>query len=140
MMNFSVNPSKFTPEGGSIELAAHQEGGEVQVKVRDNGPGIPPEEQKRIFEAFYRLRKSGEGPEGTGLGLAITESLVKLQGGSLGLESEPGHGSWFYFSLPIAKAAQEAQPHVAKLMRKQGETPTMLTILDDLRVAHLLGA
>jgi len=138
LMNLAGNAIKFTPEGGRIELAAHQAGGEVQVKVRDNGPGIPPEEQKRIFEAFYRLRKSGEGPEGTGLGLAITESLVKLQGGSLGLESEPGHGSCFYFSLPIAKAAQEARPHVAKLMRKEGKTPKILTIEDDRMAAHLL--
>src|SRR5207245_5475242 len=120
MMNFSVNAIKFTPEGGRIELAAHQAGGEVQVKVRDNGLGIPPEEQKRIFEAFYRLRKSGEGPEGTGLGLAITESLVKLQGGSLGLESEPGHGSCFYFSFLIVKVTLEACQHVARLLKKTG--------------------
>src|SRR2546427_6810070 len=103
LMNLAGNAIKFTPEGGRIELAAHQAGGESEGKVRDNGAGNPPEEPKRIFQAFYRLRKSGEGPEGTGLGRAITESLVKLQGGSLGLGSEPGHGRCFYFSLPIAK-------------------------------------
>ena len=138
LMNLAGNAIKFTPEGGRIELAAHQVDDEVQVKVRDNGPGIPPEEQKRIFEAFYRLRKSGEGVEGTGLGLAITESLVKLQGGSLGLESEPGHGSCFYFSLPIAKASQEARPRVAKPVRKASKTPKILVIEDDRMAAHLL--
>ena len=107
LMNLVGNAIKFTPEGGRIELAAQQIERQVQVRVRDDGPGIPPEEQKRIFDAFYRLRKSGDGVEGTGLGLAITESLVKLQGGTLGLESTPGRGSCFYFSLPIASAPLE---------------------------------
>jgi signal transduction histidine kinase/DNA-binding response OmpR family regulator len=138
LMNLVGNAIKFTPEGGRIELTAQQADGEVQVKVLDTGPGIPPEEQKRIFEAFYRLRKSGEGAEGTGLGLAITESLVKLQGGSLGLESEPGSGSCFYFSLPMAKAVPEARPRVAKVERKVAATPKILTIEDDRVSSHLL--
>jgi signal transduction histidine kinase/DNA-binding response OmpR family regulator len=138
LMNLVGNAIKFTPEGGRIELEAQQAAGEVQVKVRDNGPGIPPEEQKRIFEAFYRLRRSGEGAEGTGLGLAITESLVKLQGGSLGLESKPGSGSCFYFSLPMAKAVREARPRSAKVVRKVAATPKILTIEDDRMASHLL--
>ena len=75
--------------------------GEVRVEVRDHGPGIPAEEQKRIFESFYRLRQSEKSAEGTGLGLAITQRLVELHGGELRLESEVGHGSCFYFSLPF---------------------------------------
>jgi signal transduction histidine kinase/CheY-like chemotaxis protein len=138
LLNLVGNAIKFTPEGGRIELEAQQADREVQVKVRDNGPGIPPEEQKRIFEAFYRLRKSGEGTEGTGLGLAITESLVKLQGGSLGLESEPGKGSCFYFSLPMAKTVQEARPRALKITRKAAATPKILTIEDDRMASHLL--
>ena len=138
LMNLVGNAIKFTPEGGRIELTAQQVAREVQVKVRDNGPGIPQEEQKRIFEAFYRLRKSGEGAEGTGLGLAITESLVKLQGGSLGLESEPGSGSCFYFSLPIAKAVREARPHVPKAVGEVAKTPKILIIEDDHMASHLL--
>jgi signal transduction histidine kinase/DNA-binding response OmpR family regulator len=138
LMNLIGNAIKFTPEGGRIELEAQQVERNVLVKVRDNGPGIPPEEQKRIFEAFYRLRKSGEGAEGTGLGLAITESLVKLHGGSLGLESEPGSGSCFYFSLPIAKAIREARPRVAKVVQEVAKTPKILIIEDDRMSAHLL--
>jgi len=138
LMNLVGNAIKFTPEGGRIELEAQQVESEVQVKVRDNGPGIPKEEQKRIFDAFYRLRKSGEGTEGTGLGLAITESLVKLQGGSLGLESEPGKGSCFYFSLPMAKAVREAPSRVVKVARKAAATPKILTIEDDRMASHLL--
>jgi len=138
LMNLVGNAIKFTPAGGRIELEAHQVQQEVQVKVRDNGPGIPREEQKRIFEAFYRLRKSGEGVEGSGLGLAITDSLVKLQGGSLGLESEPGHGSCFHFSLPLAKAIREARPPVGKVAHVAAQTPKILIVEDDRMAAHLL--
>jgi signal transduction histidine kinase/DNA-binding response OmpR family regulator len=140
LMNLVGNAIKFTPEGGLIDLEAQQAEREVQVKVRDNGPGIPPEEQKRIFEAFYRLQKSGEGVEGTGLGLAITESLVKLQGGSLGLESEPGRGSCFHFRLPLAKGVRETRPRVANGVRKAAKSPTILIIEDDRMASHLLEA
>ncbi|MBI3483610.1 MAG: PAS domain-containing protein, partial [Acidobacteria bacterium] len=99
LMNLVGNAIKFTPEGGRIALQARPENGTVRVEVRDTGPGILPEEQKRIFEAFVRLQKPGAASEGTGLGLAITQRLVELHGGRMGLESEPGKGSCFYFSL-----------------------------------------
>src|SRR6266436_5696421 len=88
LMNLLGNAIKFTPNGGRIELAARLESGRVRVEVRDNGPGIPDEEKKRIFEAFYRLRDSGKKTEGTGLGLAITQRLVELHGGELSLNSQ----------------------------------------------------
>lgn len=138
LLNLVGNAIKFTPEGGSIEVTAQQAGREIQVKVRDNGPGIPLEEQKRIFDAFYRVRKSGEGAEGTGLGLAITESLVKLQGGVLGLESEPGHGSCFYFSLPAATTVRESRTEVTRVGRRAEEAPKILIIEDDAVTVHLI--
>jgi signal transduction histidine kinase/DNA-binding response OmpR family regulator len=138
LMNLVGNAIKFTPEAGRIEVTAQQIEREVQVKVRDNGPGIAQEEQKRIFDAFYRLRKSGEGAEGTGLGLAITESLVKLQGGSLGLESEPGRGSCFYFTLPAASALRKPRPPAAKLTEKPSQTLKILIIEDDPTTVHLI--
>jgi PAS domain S-box-containing protein len=138
LMNLVGNAIKFTPEGGRIEITAQPENKEVQVKVRDNGPGIPAEEQKRIFDAFYRLRKSGEGVEGTGLGLAITESLVKLQGGTLGLDSELGHGSCFYFSLPAASAAREPRTPMGKLLQKTSGAAKILVIEDDATTVHLI--
>jgi signal transduction histidine kinase/DNA-binding response OmpR family regulator len=136
LMNLVGNAIKFTPEGGRIELAAQLVGHQVQVKVRDNGPGIPLEEQKRIFDAFYRLRKSGEGVEGTGLGLAITESLVKLQGGTLGLESTPGNGSCFYFNLPAAVV--EPRTSAPKAAKKAGWSAKILIIEDDPTTIHLI--
>lgn len=102
LMNLLGNAIKFTPSGGRIEVASRLTGGRVRVEVRDSGPGIPPEEQKRIFEAFYRLRETGKKTEGTGLGLAITHRLVELHGGELCLDSEVDRGSCFYFSLPTA--------------------------------------
>src|SRR6267142_2400193 len=65
-LNLVGNAIKFTPDGGRIEVAARLVEDKVRVEVRDNGPGIPPEEQQRIFEAFYRLRESGRKTEGTG--------------------------------------------------------------------------
>ena len=82
LMNLVGNAIKFTPVGGKIDLAAKQLGDRIQIEVSDNGPGIPAEEQKRIFRAFYRLKQSDEPIEGsTGLGLAITRRLAELHGG-----------------------------------------------------------
>src|SRR5437016_5750318 len=114
LMNLLGNAIKFTHNGGRIELTARLEDGKVRVEVRDNGPGIAPEEQKPIFEAFYRLRESGKKTEGTGLGLAITHRLVELHGGDLRLESQLGQGSCFYFSLPVGVDVRES------LSRKPG--------------------
>ena len=132
LLNLLGNAIKFTPAGGRIELVARQVDALVRVEVRDNGPGIPAEEQKRIFDAFYRLRKSGETTEGTGLGLAITQRLVELHGGQLGLESEPGQGSCFYFSLPIeAAAVRGTASRETKPRARASELPRILVIEDD---------
>jgi signal transduction histidine kinase/DNA-binding response OmpR family regulator len=138
LMNLVGNALKFTPEGGRIDLAAQPMEGRIRVEVRDDGPGIPPQEQKRIFDAFYRLRKSGESVEGTGLGLAITVSLVKLQGGTLGLESAPGKGSCFYFNLPIASRVSARHTSPSQATKKASERPKILIIEDDPSTLHLI--
>jgi len=138
LMNLLGNAIKFTPKGGSIELGAHLAGGRVRVEVRDNGPGIPPAEQQRIFEAFYRLHESGKKTEGTGLGLAITHRLVELHGGELTLDSEVGKGSCFYFSLPVAVAIQDALPHPPPPAGTRVRLPRVLVIEDDRAAAQLI--
>jgi signal transduction histidine kinase/DNA-binding response OmpR family regulator len=138
LMNLVGNAIKFTPEGAYIELAAQHLNRKVQIKVRDNGPGIPEEEQKRIFDAFYRLRTSGEAVEGTGLGLAITQSLVKLQGGELGIDSAPGRGSCFYFDLPTAVAPSESRVQAGKTANKPSQPAKILIIEDDPTAIHLI--
>jgi len=138
LMNLLGNAVKFTPEGGRIEVAARAMGESVRVDVRDNGPGIPAEEQERIFEAFYRLGRSEKAIEGTGLGLAITRRLVELHGGHLGIESRPGEGSCFFFTLPLAARRKEAAGESDRKRRENGGTPTILVIEDDAKAAHLL--
>lgn len=138
LMNLLGNAIKFTPEKGRIELSAHAMDGSVRVEVRDTGPGIPPEEQKRIFEAFYRLQTSGHSAEGTGLGLAITQRLVELHRGQLGLESQLGKGSCFHFSLPAASGFGEAPARNGTVSQKPEGAPRILVIEDDPVAGQLL--
>ena len=135
LINLLGNAVKFTPDGGKIEVAARQIGDTVRIEVRDSGPGIPDHEQKRIFEAFYRLGQSDKGPEGTGLGLAITRRLVELHGGDLGIESQPGAGSCFYFNLPAVAALQT---QVSRSILDFGERRKILVVEDDPAAALIL--
>jgi signal transduction histidine kinase len=100
VFNVLSNAVKFTPEGGSIAVATARVNGEVQVSVTDTGPGIALEDQERIFEEFQQTDVGVEQREGTGLGLALSKRLVELHGGRIWVESEPGHGSRFVFTLP----------------------------------------
>jgi signal transduction histidine kinase len=105
LLNLVGNAIKFTPEGGKVWLRAGIENGEVRIEVGDTGPGIPPEEQELIFLEFQQARTvTGDKPEGTGLGLALAKKFVEMHGGELRVESEVGHGSRFFFKLPVERA------------------------------------
>jgi signal transduction histidine kinase/CheY-like chemotaxis protein len=138
LMNLVGNAIKFTPEGGRIELVAQELGDTIRVEVHDSGPGIPPEEQKRIFEAFYRLRHADKAVEGTGLGLAITQRLVEMHGGQLGIESQPGEGSCFYFTLPSIPTFKKEEVRPVGSEPKAPESTHILVIEDDPAAAQLL--
>lgn len=104
--NLASNAIKFSPKGRSVVLGFHVEAPQfVRVFVRDQGRGISPEDQKRIFEKF-RQATSSDNPlvKGTGLGLAIAKALVEQHNGSIGVQSSPGKGSVFYFTLPLWRA------------------------------------
>ena len=103
MNNLLSNAIKFTKEGGRIEVRVRQEDGFAVTEVEDTGKGIDPEDLPHMFEKFYRV--PGGGEKGAGLGLAITKSLVESHGGQVEVESEPGKGSLFRFTLPLAKEA-----------------------------------
>jgi signal transduction histidine kinase len=114
LFNLLSNAIKFTPKRGRVCVAARSSGEEIEVEVSDNGPGIPLEEQDRIFESFYQVARTGFN-EGTGLGLAITSRLIEQHGGRIRVESTPGNGSRFSFTLPSGVVRREAGAADGKL-------------------------
>ncbi len=103
LVNLLENASKFTPKEGIIEIGATpMADGFVKFFVRDNGPGIPPEQAERIFDKFTRLRGEKEGPSGLGIGLAFCRLAVQGHGGQIWVESEENKGATFYLTAPIA--------------------------------------
>ncbi len=102
LTNLIGNALKFTPTGGEVLVATHARSGDtVEVCVTDTGCGIPLHERDKVFDKFFRGTAIPEEARGAGLGLAITKSLVELHGGQLWVDSTPGKGSRFYFSLPV---------------------------------------
>ncbi len=101
LTNLLDNAAKYTPAGGRIEVVVEGEPELVRVRVADTGIGIPREDLGRIFERFYRVDKArSRALGGTGLGLSIVKHLVQRLGGEISVESEPGQGSSFAFTLP----------------------------------------
>ena len=101
LINLLDNACKYTPPGGRIHISAlHSTTLKVQVTVTDNGPGIPLADQERIFEPKTRL-DNGQGQMGYGLGLAVCRQIVQAHYGRIWVESEPGRGSSFHFTVPV---------------------------------------
>ncbi len=94
------NAARYSPPGTPIQITAELRNGEVVTSVADHGPGIDDMEQEMIFEKFYRGRNQRMIVQGTGMGLAIARAIVELHGGRIGVTSQVGRGSLFYFSLP----------------------------------------
>ena len=137
VLNLLTNAVKFTPDGGSVDVAAEIAGDEAQVTVRDTGVGIAEAEQERIFEAFQRGGREARA-EGTGLGLTLSKRIVELHGGRIWLESAPGAGSTFRFAIPVrppGAATGDEQPEVAAAER---DMQTVLVVEDDPHSAELL--
>jgi signal transduction histidine kinase len=100
--NLMANALKYSPADSSIEVRVGAGPGTVHVDVQDHGPGIPPRYQQRIFEKFAQLDlQREERPGGVGLGLTFCKLAVEAHGGRMGLQSEEGRGSRFWFELPI---------------------------------------
>lgn len=108
--NLLSNALKFTPAGGEISVVVDEdiEDNLLFIKVADNGPGIHPGDLPHIFDRYFQSERPGAKAEGgTGIGLALAKELAELHGGSLTVESEPGKGSAFTFSLPIKEVYEE---------------------------------
>jgi len=103
LLNLLSNALKFTPEGGHIDVRAAAFDDCIEISVTDTGVGIAPEDQEAVFEEFRQVGTSAARAEGTGLGLAISRKFIELHGGRLSLQSVPGKGSTFTFSLPLSR-------------------------------------
>ena len=102
LFNLLSNAFKYTPQNGEIAISFEHANGQFQIKVKDSGIGIPPEQHEKIFERFFQL----DVPEsmlnhGSGIGLAITKEFVRLHGGTVQVDSEPNKGTCFLVSLPV---------------------------------------
>jgi len=109
LVNLLSNAVKFTPDGGRVGVRAGRKNGEVTIAVSDTGTGIAPDDLGLIFREFGQTA-SARGHEGTGLGLALAKRLVELHGGRIWVESEPGQGATFIFTLPASVARKQAVP------------------------------
>ena len=107
LINLMENSSKYTPTGGAMEVGAQAEDGWLHIWIKDNGPGIPPAEQERIFDKFTRLRGKGQ-PGGLGIGLAFCRLAVQGHGGRIWVESDTGQGATFHLTFPTATKEQIA--------------------------------
>ncbi len=126
--NLLSNANKYTPEGGSIWVTARPVGALLQVDVRDTGIGMTSEDMQHVFTRFFRANNRGtQEVSGTGLGLAITRALLEMLGGELSVESTPGVGSTFSFTLPITLAIPEVAAPLE--LRSEPETRDLAVVM-----------
>jgi len=149
MYNLLSNAIKFTPADGSITIDASLENDEFLISVTDTGIGISPEDQLHLFDEFKQVDSSySRQYEGTGLGLALTKRLVTMHGGDIGVKSELGKGSQFYFTLPACPSRffnheqssvtlEFAEPPETELSEHKPRK-TVLVAEDNLQAAQLL--
>jgi signal transduction histidine kinase len=102
--NLVANALRYSPRGGTVKVTAVEGEGAVRFEVADSGPGIPPEYLDRIFEKFFRVPGAPSG--GVGLGLYLSREIVEAHGGRIGVESAPGLGSRFWFTVRPADAGR----------------------------------
>ena len=126
VVNLLSNAVKFTPDGGTVSLRAYRDGTDLMVTVTDTGIGVPIEDQERIFESFQQGRRGAPNKEGTGLGLTLCRRIVWLFGGRMWLESAPGAGSTFGFSIPRVLESPAEAGSIGS-----SEVPVVLLVDDD---------
>ncbi len=132
LINLVGNALKFTETGGRVTIAARRDGDFVRIDVADQGIGIAQEEQSRIFDAFVQVgRTDGPGARGTGLGLTISRSIVMQHGGTISVESEPGRGSRFSFTVPVYHEGTEFDAFVddrRRIYRARNRVATLVLL------------
>jgi signal transduction histidine kinase/ActR/RegA family two-component response regulator len=134
MLNLLSNAVKFTPDGGHVAVRVTSTARRLTVTVTDDGIGIPPEDQERIFEAFHQGRRGASREEGTGLGLTLCRRIVTLMGGVMTLQTVVGLGSTFGFTIPIRGAEGPVEPD------PRDAAPVVVVIDDDRTSLDLMDA
>jgi CheY-like chemotaxis protein len=146
MLNLLSNAVKFTPERGKIEVRTVMENEEVKVTVTDTGIGIDQSQHDKVFSEFHQADQARDSAlGGTGIGLALTRRLVEMHGGKIGVESELGIGSTFWFTLPQQSEVRDVEPvqqriqidglsigSTARRILVVDDTPTNLALIVDL--------
>src|SRR5262249_41378709 len=108
-VNLLENAARYTPSGSLIEISASRIGTQFEIRVADNGPGLPPGSESRVLEKFYRGQPaSGDNRRGVGLGLAIGQAIARAHGGRIAASNRPGGGAEFVITL----RAEESPPRV----------------------------
>jgi PAS domain S-box-containing protein len=111
LINLGSNAIKYDRDGGTVTFAlSTPTAGQVRIHVRDTGPGIPPEQQAKLFQPFQRAGQEAGPVQGTGIGLVITKRLARMMNGDVGFRSTPGVGSEFWVDLPAHEAAPRTSP------------------------------
>ena len=127
LSNLIGNSMKFTKEG-SIEISVVEKDSEVEFSVKDTGMGISEKDLPKVFGRFQQFgRVEGHGEKGTGLGLSISKGIVELHGGTINLESAPGFGTRFYFTIPRFNAEKALHDKIA-VQRKENESFTLFMV------------
>ncbi|MFP4560059.1 MAG: ATP-binding protein [Thiohalorhabdus sp.] len=138
LTNLLDNAVKYSDPGGAVRLTGFRDNGQVVIRVRDTGQGIPPERLPRLFDDFDRGGLRSSGPKGLGLGLAVVRRLVELHGGRVEAWSPgPGQGSEFTVHLPVAELETTEQPGEAEPVSREG-VHEVLMVEDDPDVAQSL--
>jgi len=101
LINFLSNAIKYSPDNNQIFVTTFADEKEVRISVTDFGIGIPDFKQEYVFQKFYRVEESSLQFQGMGIGLYICSEIIKQHHGTIGVSSEPGEGSTFYFTLPL---------------------------------------
>jgi len=142
LTNYVSNAYKYTRADGEIRIVISEQGDFAHVAVSDNGFGISPEDQQRLFTRFYRVDNSmTRQVGGTGLGLSIVKQLINLQGGDVGVESALGKGSTFSFTVPLVEKADEGPVSTAAGVSQPGalqREAKILVVEDDPDIARLI--
>jgi len=137
LSNLVSNAIKYSPEGGAVRVKADVDDSRIRVGISDEGIGIAPEDQQRLFTKFYRVDSSlTREIGGTGLGLSICKSIIELLGGEVGVISEQGKGSTFWFTLPLASDRHVRTPSLEGPLGSPGGR--ILVVDDNGDVANLI--